>query len=189
MPDNISLQNKKIISQPKADGKVITVTGHIAEVEFFDELPEMYQVLLVPDKPEVKLMVYASSGPATFYCQVLAVPEQLSRGLEIVNSGETMSMPVGDGVLGRVINVFGEPADGGKEIVTVKRRPIYGPSPGYEEASTHEEIWETGIKVIDLFSPLLKGGKMGLFGGAGVGKTLLLTEIMYNVLKIGRAHV
>jgi F-type H+-transporting ATPase subunit beta len=185
MPDN------KINRKLKGDGKVVTVNGHIAEVEFYDELPDMHQVLLIPGEPEVKLVVYASSGPATFYCQALAVPEKLFRGQEIVNSGETMSMPVGDGVLGRVVNVFGEPADGGGKITTVKRRPIYGPSPGYETASMHEEIWETGIKVIDLFCPLLKGGKMGLFGGAGVGKTLLLTEIMYNVLtaKPGNASV
>ena len=166
MPDNISLQNKKTISKPKGDGKIITVVGYIAEVKFYSDLPEMYQMLAIPDKPQVKLIVYASSGPETFYCQVLAATEQLYRGLEVVNTGEVMSMPVGDELLGRV-----------------KKRPIYGPSPGYEEASTHEDIWETGIKVIDLFSPLLKGGKMGLFGGAGVGKTLLLTEIMYNVLK------
>jgi F-type H+/Na+-transporting ATPase subunit beta len=177
--------------KPKGDGKIVTVMGHVVEVEFYDDLPEMHQLLMVSGEPSVRLAVYASSGPATFYCQALSNPERLYRGAEIINSGTVISMPVGDGVLGRVLNVFGGPADGGKEVVTVKRRPIYGPSPSYEEASTHEEIWETGVKVIDLFSPLLRGGKMGLFGGAGVGKTLLLTEIMYNVLtaKPGNASV
>jgi F-type H+/Na+-transporting ATPase subunit beta len=185
------MPDKKPIRKIKSDGRVVTVMGHVAEVEFYDELPDMHQVLTVSDEPEVKLVVYASSDAKTFYCQALAAPERLFRGQEVINTQESISMPVGDGVLGRVVNIFGEPADGGKEIVTVKRRPIYGPSPGYDLASTQEEIWETGIKVIDLFSPLLKGGKMGLFGGAGVGKTLLLTEMMYNVLtaKPGNASV
>jgi F-type H+-transporting ATPase subunit beta len=143
------------------------------------------------DDPAVRLKVYCSSGPATFYCLVLSGAENLARGTGVVNTGEVMSMPIGEGVLGRVVDVFGEPADGGGKIKAEGRRPIFGESPDYEAVSTHEEIWETGIKVIDLFSPLLKGGKMGLFGGAGVGKTLLLTELMHNVMtaKSGNASV
>ena len=100
----------------------------------------------------------------------------------MVNSGEMMSIPVGKTVLGRIMDVFGKAADGGDQIEFTDRRPLFSQSPDYGQVLAHEEIWETGIKVIDLFSPLMKGGKMGLFGGAGVGKTILLTEVMHNVV-------
>ncbi len=156
--------------------------GNIAEVEFGETLPEIHNILVLAEKKEVKLKVYSSSGENRFYCLVLASSDALYRGAEVIDTGASMSVPVGDEVLGRVMNVFGDAADGGAEIITKERKPIFGSSPSYEEISTKSEIWETGIKAIDLFSPLLKGGKMGLFGGAGVGKTLLLTEMMHNVV-------
>lgn len=165
--------------------------GHVAEVKFWRSMPDLHQLLSLTDDPTVRLMVYSSSGQLTFYCLVLSGMENLARGAQIRNTGEVISVPVGEGVLGRVVDVFGEPADGGEVIKADKKKPLFGASPTYETVSTHEEIWETGIKVIDLFSPLLKGGKMGLFGGAGVGKTLLLAELMHNVMtaKPGNASV
>jgi F-type H+-transporting ATPase subunit beta len=173
----------------KSDGRLLSIRGQIAEVEFWDALPETHEVLVKSDNPGVRLKVYCSSGSRTFYCLVLSGGEDLARGVEIINTGNIISIPVGDEVLGRVIDIFGEPADGKDNIKAENKRPVFGVSPGYESVSTHEEIWETGIKVIDLFSPLLKGGKMGLFGGAGVGKTLLLTELMHNVMTVKSGNV
>lgn len=162
-------------------GRIVSVRGHIAEVEFAgDEAPVMHEILVEETDPEIKLKVYASSGKSRFFCFVLSDSDKLFRGSRMVKTGEIMSVPVGKQVLGRVIDVFGTPVDGEGEMVAEERWPVFGRSLDYAQVQAHEEIWETGIKVIDIFSPLLRGGKMGLFGGAGVGKTLLLTEIMHN---------
>ncbi len=166
----------------KQKGIVVGVRGNIVEVEFRDNLPEVHHILSLAEKPEVRLKVYSSAGPNLFYCLAISGVEELARGVEVENTGEYMSVPVGESVLGRVMDVFGEPVDGAGEIKSSERKAIFGAAPGYELVSTKTEVWETGVKVIDLFSPLIKGGKMGLFGGAGVGKTLLLTEIMHNVV-------
>src|SRR3989344_389924 len=168
-------------------GRVLAVRGHIAQVRFIEMQPEMHQILVGKKDPEVRLKVYTSSGQGTFYCMVLSGSERIYRGLEIENTGKQMSIPVGDKVLGRVMDVFGRPADGGEEIAATESRQIFTSSPDYSQTLVHEEIWETGIKVIDFFSPLMKGGKMGLFGGAGVGKTLLLTEMIDNVVRLAQA--
>lgn len=172
-------------------GTIVAVRGQVAEVEFLKDPPSAHDILILEIDPKVRLKVYSSSGPGMFYCLVLADSEKLFRGAVVVNTGESMSITVGEEVLGRVLNVFGEVVDGGVAIESQLRLPIFSSAPGYEVVSTHAEIWETGIKVLDLFSPLLKGGKMGLFGGAGVGKTLLLTEMMHNVMtaKAGNASV
>lgn len=163
-------------------GKIISIQGQIIEVEFFEDKPTPHDLLVLEKDQSVKMEVYASSGKSTFYCFALSPVHNISRGERVINTKETISIPVGKEVLGRVINVFGEPLDGGAPIVTKKKRGIYSDPPTYHETVTHQEILETGIKVIDLFSPFVKGGKIGLFGGAGVGKTLLLTEIIHNVV-------
>lgn len=165
-------------------GRVVSLRGHIAEVEFLQEQPEIHQVLEATDNAEIKMMVYASSGHNTFFALVLSASETLARGSVVRITGEFLSIPVGKEVLGRVVNVFGEILDGGDQLKMAEKRAVYAPAPKYEDVSTKTDIWETGIKVVDMFAPLLKGGKMGLFGGAGVGKTLLLTEIMHNVMTI-----
>jgi F-type H+-transporting ATPase subunit beta len=173
--ERLNMQNNKAI------GKVIAISGNVAEVEFLNTKPEIHQMLVLADDSRVKLKVYSSSKTNSFFCLVLAGGDKLHRGAKVINTGQVISVPVGDEILGRVIDVFGEAADGGEEIKAKIRKPIYGSIPDYEAVLSKFEIWETGIKVIDLFSPLLKGGKMGLFGGAGVGKTLLLTEMMHNI--------
>jgi F-type H+/Na+-transporting ATPase subunit beta len=165
-------------------GKVVAVRGNIAEVEFLGEQPEVNHLLVGETETEVKMKIYGSSGKATFYCQVLTESHKIYRGMRMLNTKDAMSLPVGEAVLGRVIDVFGQAIDGGGAISASVRRPIYGEAPSYGMVVSKEEIWETGVKVVDLFSPLLRGGKMGLFGGAGVGKTLLLSEIMHNVMTL-----
>ncbi len=170
-------------------GKIVAVRGHIAEVEFWEEHPAMHEVLFLESDPQVRMKVASSSDVNGFYCLVLGDAEKLARGSVVVRTGETMQVAVGEQLLGRVVNVFGQAVDGLGEI-KAPTKALYEPDKGFDEVQAHEEIWETGIKVIDMFSPLLKGGKMGLFGGAGVGKTLLLTEIMHNVsASVGKKNV
>lgn len=165
-------------------GKVIAVRGQVAEVEFGAGSPSIYHLLQAQDDPTVKMQVYSSSGPNSFFCLVLARSEKLRRGMQIIDTGHAVQIPVGHHMLGRITNLFGQALDGGQDISTEVTWPIWREAPSYADVSTHEQIWETGIKAIDLFSPLLKGGKMGLFGGAGVGKTILLSEMLHNVVTL-----
>ncbi len=165
----------------KNTGKIVGIRGHIVRVQFDFGQPKIHQILSGRDDGQIKMKVHSSSGKNTYYCLLLSDSEKIRRGMEVINTGEMMSMPVGDAMLGRVVDVFGNPVDGGGGIKTDVNREVFLAAPAYSEVSTHEEVWETGIKVVDMFAPLLKGGKMGLFGGAGVGKTLLLSEIMRNV--------
>lgn len=164
-------------------GKVKSVRGHIVEVIFRDQKPAIRDILYLEKDPSVKLEVYTSSGPDSFYCISLGKTEKLYRGAELKNTGKSIHFPVGEAMLGRVVNALGEPIDNKGEI-KAEGSPIYKNAPEVETISVKKEILETGIKVIDLFVPLYKGGKMGLFGGAGVGKTLLLTEILHNVVQL-----
>ena len=121
-------------------------------------------------------------GDGMVRCLMLSPSEGLSRDLPVYREGSPITVPVGEEVLGRLFNVFGEPIDEGAPIRgDAERRPIYRAAPSYEERSSTEEILETGIKVIDLLAPYAKGGKIGLFGGAGVGKTVLIQELIHNI--------
>lgn len=164
------------------NGKVISVKGQVAEVEFVGDKPRVFDVLIDENDPEIVLQVHISSGPERFYCLVLSGVGKLERGHVVKATGDSLQIPVGEKVLGRVMDVFGNPIDGLGVIDTDKRSSIWRDSPDYAQMTSQSAVWETGIKAIDLFCPLLKGGKMGLFGGAGVGKTVLLTELMHNVV-------
>lgn len=166
----------------RSDGIIISVKGQVAEVEFTGPLPAIRDVLYLQELPEVKMEVYASSGPRSFYCLLLLPSQQVGRGARVVSSDQPLSVPVGEAVLGRVVDVFGRPVDGGPLLEAAQSGPLYRAAPPYHQISTRKEILETGIKAVDLFCPFLRGGKMGLFGGAGVGKTILLTEILHNVV-------
>jgi len=162
--------------------KVIGVRGNIAEVEFKGELPEINDVLYCEKDPQIKMQVYSSSKAETFYCFVLGDVSKLVRGMKLINSNTTIVFPVGKGLLGRVVNLFGNPIDGKGKIKCDSLEPIFYDYSSKITPISTVSVLETGIKVIDLFCPLMKGGKMGLFGGAGVGKTMLLTEILHNVV-------
>ncbi len=175
----------------KNQGKIVGIRGHIARVQFDYDQPKVHQILVGSQDDQIRLKVHSSSGENTYYCLLLSDSDQIKRGMTVVNTGGVMSIPVGEAMLGRVVDVFGQPIDGAGEIASTVNRDVFLPAPSYSQVSTHEEVWETGIKVVDMFAPLLKGGKMGLFGGAGVGKTLLLSEIMRNISssKPGNASV
>ncbi|MCL5114033.1 MAG: F0F1 ATP synthase subunit beta, partial [Patescibacteria group bacterium] len=166
----------------KNSGKVIGVMGQIVEVEFAENPPNLHDLLILEDDKTTKMEVMRSSGLSTFYSLCFSPTTSVYRGAKVMNTKESITVPVGEGVLGRVMDIFGGDLDGLGEIKSSQRQSIYGKYLPYEDLSTHQEILETGIKAIDFFSPIVKGGKIGLFGGAGVGKTLLLTEIIHNVI-------
>lgn len=164
-----------------AIGTITAIAGNVAQVHFHKEQPKLHEILTGEEKG-VFLHVYASSGENAYYCFILLGKADLSNGHQVTGTGETLAIPVGKAVLGRAMNVFGIPIDGKGELHDGTRRPIFANPPPYTHALTEQQLWQTGIKVIDFFAPLVKGGKMGLFGGAGVGKTILLTEILHNIV-------
>lgn len=170
------------IIDEKQIGKIVAVKGQIVEVEFREKKPAIHDLIFLETDQTNKMQVMASAGPQSFYCLAFSDTGKFFRGAKVVNTGKTITIPVGTPVLGRAIDIFGDPIDGAGVIKKVDERSIYQQRPPYKDLSTKIEIMETGIKVVDLFSPIVKGGKIGLFGGAGVGKTLLLTEIIHNVV-------
>ncbi len=168
-------------------GKVIGIKDAIVEIEYLgDPLPKVYDVLFLEKDPSVKFQVIKSSDVNKFYCLGLTAFEQVSRGDAVINTGEKLRVPVGPEILGRVMDVFGTPKDGLGEIKTADSWEIFRESPGFSNTQSGTAFLETGIKIVDLFAPLVKGGKVGLFGGSGVGKTVLLTEILHNIINKDR---
>ena len=162
-------------------GRITKVSGQVIEVVFAKDMPNVHDVLVFRQDPSVRMEVHGSSGRDSFFCLGLSSTEKLYRGAEVVNTGRQIMFPVGVELLGRIVDVFGQARDGLGEIKTAQEWPIHQRRVPDEDITSRREVSETGIKVIDVFVPLLKGGKMGLFGGAGVGKTLLLNEILHNV--------
>jgi len=170
-------------------GLVTSVRGQVVEVEFFGEVkPKLNNVLVLEKDPLVKLVVFRSVDATAFYCISLSPMPVFSRGMRVLDTGGTLTIPVGDKTLGRIMDIFGNSKDGRGELVCDAREPIYKDTLPYSVVSAEQEILETGIKAVDLFSPLIKGGRAGFFGGAGVGKTILLTEILHNVLNADKGQ-
>jgi F-type H+-transporting ATPase subunit beta len=163
-------------------GRVISIKGQIIEAEFLDEKPDIYDVITAKDDPEIKMEVYTSSSPTGFYCLALTDVSKLYYGSPVVSTGQPVKVPVGEQVLGRVIDTLGNPQDGLGEIKAKEYRPIIAKDVSFSRVSIPKELLETGIKSVDFFTPIVKGGKVGLFGGAGVGKTVILSEIIHNVV-------
>jgi len=163
-------------------GKIIGIQGQIIEVEFKAHQPNIHDILVLEEDKNIKMQVAMPSGPSSFFCLSLYSGDKLYRGLKVINTKKPILIPTGSGVLGRAMNIFGEPIDGLGPIQKEGEKPIYAEGLDYSEIAKHEEILETGIKAIDFLSPMIRGGKIGLFGGAGVGKTVLLTEIIHNVV-------
>lgn len=162
-------------------GTVISLEGNIVEVEFWDRPPRLHQ-LLTNKELGIVCVVERSADINSYYCLAVSGIENLRRGIRLSNTDEVLTMKLDEKMLGRIVDNSGSPIDGGEAYEATDQKPLHGDNVPYGSISSKNRIWETGIKVIDLFSPLLKGGKMGLFGGAGVGKTLLLSEMMHNVV-------
>ncbi|MFA6587545.1 MAG: F0F1 ATP synthase subunit beta [Patescibacteria group bacterium] len=165
------------------EGKITQIIGPVVDVHFEGELPSIYTAINIErkdDKPLV-LEVQQHTGANTVRCVAMGSTDGLQRGVVAKNTNAPISVPVGPETLGRIFNVVGDVVDGGPEVKSKKRYPIHRESPKFTDQSTKAEVFETGIKVIDLICPIVKGGKVGLFGGAGVGKTVVIQELIRNI--------
>ena len=167
-------------------GKIVSIVGVVLDVKFDNEnsLPNLLNALVIKlgDK-EIVAEVAQHIGDDTVRCISMSATDGLVRGMEAVDTGKPISVPVGDATLGRIFNVLGEPVDEAPAPKNAPELPIHRQAPAYNEIGGTAEILETGIKVVDLLAPYLKGGKIGLFGGAGVGKTVLIQELINNIAK------
>ena len=172
-------------------GKVVQVIGPVLDVEFDPEgLPEIYNALSLKGTSEsgqeISLVaeVQQHIGRGQVRAVAMSSTDGVMRGMDVVDTGQAISVPVGEAALGRILNVLGDPVDemgpvgGGAEL---ERWPIHRPAPKFSDLEPKTEIFETGIKVVDLLAPYVKGGKTGLFGGAGVGKTVIIMELINNI--------
>ncbi|HKW73892.1 MAG TPA: F0F1 ATP synthase subunit beta [Terriglobales bacterium] len=172
-------------------GRVIQIAGPAVDVQFTEaNMPPIYQALRVtsegfdvPQPVNVVLEVEQHLGEGRVRCVAMEATEGMVRGMKAIDMGGPISVPVGKGTLGRVMNVIGNPVDELGPIEAKQKLPIHRPAPAFDEQSTKAEMFETGVKVVDLIQPFLKGGKIGLFGGAGVGKTVVIMELINNVAK------
>jgi F-type H+/Na+-transporting ATPase subunit beta len=170
-------------------GKIVQVIGPVVDVEFAGSLPSIYNALTVDfkvqDQPiHLTLEVQQHLGDHWVRAVAMSTTEGLKRGYEVLDTGEAISVPVGDAVMGRVFDVTGNPVDERGPVLAEKRYPIHRPAPALIDQSTSPQVLTTGIKVIDLICPFLKGGKVGAFGGAGVGKTVVIMELINNIAKL-----
>ena len=166
-------------------GTVTQVIGPVLDIRFPDnQLPALLNAIEVPVGDKTVIAEVAQHiGDNVVRCVAMGATDGLQRGTEAIDTGAAISVPVGEDCLGRVFNLLGDPIDGGEKINAAEKWPIHRPAPAYDEQKPATEILETGIKVIDLICPYAKGGKIGLFGGAGVGKTVLIQELINNVAK------
>ncbi len=180
-PGNNSLNE---VPSDRSPGYVTQVIGPVVDVKFEGHLPEILNALETSNNGNrLVLEVAQHLGENAVRCIAMDVSEGLTRGQSVTDTGKPILVPVGEGTLGRIMNVIGEPVDEAGPITTEGTRAIHQPAPTYAEQATDAQILETGIKVVDLLAPYAKGGKIGLFGGAGVGKTVLIMELINNVAK------
>jgi len=168
-------------------GTVVQVIGPVIDVRFADEIPAIYNALTVVidagdgQARKVVCEVQQHLGDDKVRAVAMETTDGLARGAEVIDTGVAMTVPVGEKTLGRLISVTGDTIDKGEPLTDVERWPIHRPAPNFEELDPTDEVFETGIKVVDLIAPYVKGGKIGLFGGAGVGKTVIVQELIRNI--------
>jgi len=171
-------------------GRIISIRGPVLDIEFAPgNLPAIYNALIIkrPEsdihgfKENIVAEVQQSIGESRVRAVAIAATIGVRRGMEVIDSGSPIEVPVGVETLGRLFNVLGEPIDLKGEVKALKKMPIHRPSPGIDEIEPRTELFETGVKVIDLLCPFIKGGKIGMFGGAGVGKTVIIMELIHNI--------
>jgi F-type H+-transporting ATPase subunit beta len=175
----------------QATGRIVQVQGGVVDVEFpAGELPEIYDAIEVPlesGKPLI-LEVQKHLGDNWVRCVGMDSTDGLQRGLSAHSTGAPIQVPVGEAALGRVFNVLGEAIDGRGDVKADIYYPIHRPAPPFEDQSTRVEVFETGMKVIDLIAPFTKGGKTGIFGGAGVGKTIIIQELIRSIATVHQGN-
>ncbi|MBQ1567011.1 MAG: F0F1 ATP synthase subunit beta [Erysipelotrichaceae bacterium] len=163
-------------------GEVVQVIGPVVDIRFVDQLPKLYNAIEIPFNDDfITCEVEQDLGDDKVRCISLSQTNGLTRGMKAIDTGKAIEVPVGKQILGRMFNLLGEPIDGLEEVKNAKKDIIHKPAPSFEDQQTAVEILETGIKVVDLLCPYIKGGKIGLFGGAGVGKTVLMQELIRSI--------
>lgn len=165
----------------KNTGRILSIRENIVEVEFLEGGLFLGEVLILEKNPSIRLEIVKVKRRNRFLCLTLNMDWRICKGEKVIPTGKMMEIPVGDNVLGRVIDIFGNPIDNLPKIEPAEFRSVYQSSPLYCETIARNKTIETGIKVIDFFTPLLKGGKLGIFGGAGLGKTVLILELIHNL--------
>jgi len=168
------------VAHKVSEGKIVEIIGAVIDVEFSGTVPAIFNALTVEDH-DLVLEVQQQLGNKVVRTIAMGSSEGLSRGLKVIDTGHPITVPVGQETLGRIMNVLGHPIDEAGPIHSKQRLPIHRPAPSFDEQAASEELLETGIKVIDLICPFAKGGKVGLFGGAGVGKTVNMLELIRNI--------
>ena len=171
-------------SAPAATGRVIQITGPVVDIEFpAGQLPAIYNAvqILRPDQPPLTCEVQQHLGNNWVRTVAMTTTDGLARGIEVLDTGAPISVPVGEATLGRVFDVLGQPIDQKGPVAATKTLPIHRSAPAFDQQTTEVEVFETGLKIIDLICPFKKGGKVGIFGGAGVGKTVIIQELIRNV--------
>ena len=170
---------------PAASGRVIQITGPVVDIEFPPgKLPAIYNAVDIQrDGPPLVCEVQQHLGNNWVRAVAMTTTDGLARGVEVLDTGAPITVPVGESTLGRVFDVLGHPIDGKGPVTADVHLPIHRDPPAFDQQSTEIEVFETGLKVIDLICPFKKGGKIGIFGGAGVGKTVLIMELINNVAK------
>ena len=167
---------------PAGSGKVVAVRGSVVDVRFEDTLPPIHQILHTGESGDIVIEVLAQRGARQIRGIALTPTQGLARGMKVTDTGGPLKAPVGNAILSRMFDVFGNTIDQGNALEDAEWRSVHRAPPALSKRSTKSEIFETGIKVIDVLVPLERGGKAGLFGGAGVGKTVLLTEMIHNMI-------
>ncbi len=174
-------------TQTEIKGKIVEILGAVVDVEFpTDQLPGIYNELrtrAVGSDHDLALEVEQQMGNNWVRCVAMGPTDGLQRGIDVVDTGGPITVPVGEKTLGRIFNVLGEPVDNKPAVTDAPRLPIHRPAPDLEDQAATIEVFETGIKVIDLIAPFMRGGKVGAFGGAGVGKTVIIQELINNIAK------
>ena len=171
----------------EATGHIVQIAGGVVDIEFpANDMPEVYDAVEIPlEKGGDPLVLEIQNHLGNHWVRGVAMgaTEGLSRGMKAINTGRPITVPVGPETLGRVFNVLGKPVDDGEAVVSELEYPIHRSAPDFEEQATTTEVFETGVKVIDLIAPFTKGGKTGIFGGAGVGKTVIIMELIRSIAK------
>ena len=175
----------------EATGRVVQVTGGVVDVDFGkNKLPEVYDAIEIIREGETPVVLEVQNHLGNGWVRTVAMDstDGLQRGMPVVNTGAPIKVPVGEASLGRVFNVLGHPVDGGPEVKADTYYPIHRSAPPFEDQATSVEVFETGVKVIDLIAPFTKGGKTGIFGGAGVGKTVIIQELISSIASVHQGN-
>ncbi len=173
------------------NGRIVQILGGVVDVEFpAEHLPEVYEAVEIPREGQLPLVLEVEKhlGNNLIRCVAMDTTDGLKRGLSVIATGAPIMVPVGLKTLGRVFNVLGRPVDGLEAVEADQRYPIHRPAPPFSEQSTRVEVFETGVKVIDLIAPFTRGGKTGIFGGAGVGKTVIITELIRSIATVHQGN-